>query len=808
MVGIVAVSHSATLAKGLAELVNQMTQGKCSLAVAGGVDDPQNPIGTDAIAVMDAITEVHDESGVLVLMDLGSALLSAEMALELLPEDISASVQLCSAPFVEGVMAAAVAAAAGLPIATVKSEAYGGLQGKQSHLQDCEPATVVDSETKASDEPFLSFDWTVENPHGLHARPAASIVTALASFKATLELAKGERRVSALSLNSIATLGVVKGDEITFIASGEQAQQAIDAFSSLANQHFGEAQLVANPSAQLDAIDNKVEEAIDMHEIAGALRGLAVSDGIAKGPAVFFSVSMPEVPKREFTDAKTEIQRFHTALNSSVDALQQQASASAVDPEHAQIFNAQALMLSDPELVVNVEKGIRSQLIAEQAWLDAGSQLADSYQRAESEYLRERESDVWDITRRVMNQLCGVEKASLELKQPSILLAKDLSPSDTMGLDPEMVIAICLSEGGKTSHSAILAKAMGIPAIVQANDCMNRVKAGQQVIVDGFKGLLWLEPSVSTENELTLARQQWLEKRELELSSALQTATTLDGRAFEVQANIGGLSDVSLALKNGADGVGLLRTEFLFQACSELPSQQYQYEVYRDIAKALEGRSLTIRSLDVGGDKPLASYPMASEENPFLGHRGIRMCLADPELFKTQLRAVLRACAEYSNIQLMIPMIAQVSELLAVKQLIAECRLELKLNEQQAPLKLGIMIEVPAAVLNADELAEHADFFSIGTNDLTQYVMAADRGNPSVSQLVDYQQPAVLKAIELTCKAANQAGIPVSMCGEMAGDSEMVERLLAMGLDKFSASAALIPAVKAKIRTQNLVSVN
>jgi len=799
MVGIVVVSHSRLLAEGVAQLANQMTQGKTALAIAGGVDDPENPIGTDAIAVMEAISTVDDPGGVLVLMDLGSALLSTEMALELLDPEIGDRVALCSAPVVEGTMAAAVAAAAGLSLEAVKAEAMDALAGKQSHLGDVPAAAAGASAPAADMRGALSTDWVVANPHGLHARPAAAVVTALAPFTATLELAKGDVRANAKSLNSIAKLGVKCGDHIELLAQGVDAAEAIAAFRSLAAENFGES---------IDAIGSESEAAADEPETIlaestpGAIRGIAVSAGIAMGPAVHFTVAMPAVPERPYSDAAQELERIQRAVAQCKAVLEQQAGGAAgkVDKSHAEIFQAHALMLSDPELLAEVKARIDSGLIAEQAWLECGTELADSYRHADSTYMRERETDAWDITRQVMVALCGCEGTTLQLDKPAVVLAEDLTPSDTMKLDPQKVLAICLSQGGKTSHSAILARAMGIPAIVKASGCLELVEPGQQVTVDGFSGLLWLEPDEQTQATLAERQQAWLEEQTQQRAAAHEPAVTLDGQHFQVMANIGGLNDVAKALESGAEGVGLLRTEFLFQASDTLPSEEEQYRVYHDIAAALGDCPLTIRSLDVGGDKPLASYPMAEEENPFLGLRGVRLCLADPSLLKTQLRAVLRAAAERGNIQLMIPMIAQVSELQAVKALLAECRAELGLTEQDAPMPVGIMIEVPAAVLDAQALAQEADFFSIGTNDLTQYVMAADRGNGSVASLVDYRQPAVLRAIEMTCEAARQAGIPVGMCGEMAGDTAMTERLIAMGVTKLSASASLIPAVKSQIR--------
>ncbi len=360
---------------------------------------------------------------------------------------------------------------------------------------------------------------------------------------------------------------------------------------------------------------------------------------------------------------------------------------------------------------------------------------------------------------------------------------------------------ICLEAGGKTAHSAIIARAMGIPCMVKAEGCLAETSDRQEVILDGKCGHLWLNPDAETLSRLTKERDIWITDVQVKKEQAAKPAVTLDGLKVDIHANIGGLDDVKAALENGAEGVGLLRTEFVFQSQQALPTEDEQYEIYRDIAVALEGRPLTIRSLDVGGDKPLPSYPMAEEENPFLGLRGVRLCLQDTEtLFKPQLKAVLRAAKENHNIQLMIPMVSEVSELIAVKELITECRNELKLPESNYPMKVGIMIEVPAAVMNADKLAKEADFFSIGTNDLTQYIMAADRGNTAVAHLVDYKKTAVLAAIEKTCIAAENNSIPVSMCGEMAGDTKMSQLLIRLGVHKLSASSSLLPGLKAQIR--------
>jgi len=575
MVGIVIVSHSRRLAEGVVELVTQMTQGKCNIAIAGGVDDEQYPIGTDSIRVMAAIEEVHDEGGVLVLMDLGSALLSTEVAIELLPPEIAETVQLCSAPIVEGAMAAAVAAAANLPIDMVRAEAMGALAGKQSHLGD-EPEPVMSVITPVpviDDAEALLTTWRVQNPHGIHARPAALIVATMAAIDATIELAKQGVRANAKSLNAIAKLNVQCGDEICLYASGAEAELAVAEFIQLANGHFGES-IENNVSPTNDITSQNI--APPQEQVAGALSGLAVCAGIVTGPVVHFEAVMPAVPERSFESAKVENTRLDNAIQQVTERLVQQSidTELTLGKEYAEIFKAHMLMLADPELLADVRLLIGQQMIAEQAWLDATTVIAEQYRSLESTCMREREADIMDIARQVMLQLCGnAQGGRIELTQPSVLLAKDLLPSQTAQLDPEKVLAICLSGGGKTSHSAILARAMGIPAIIRVENCLELVEPGQIVTVDGFSGLLWLTPTEGKQQELNERRQTWLDQVSSQLLTAQEPAITVDGYRFNIMANIGGLEDVAAALDAGAEGVGLLRTEFLFQSHAELPSE-------------------------------------------------------------------------------------------------------------------------------------------------------------------------------------------------------------------------------------------
>ena len=794
MVGIVVVSHSELLANGVVELANQMTQGRCKIAAAGGIDDPENPIGTDTIRIMMAIEEVYDDSGVVVMMDMGSALLSTETALELIDPDMVPNIALCSAPIVEGTMAASVAASADLPMSAVLEEAAGSLSAKREHLGEVEQNISSATDVEVSED-ALEFRWTVLNPHGLHARPAAAIVGLLAKFDANILLEKTDKKVNAKSLNSIAKLGVKRNDNIRILASGNDAEKAITSFEALANSHFGE----SIAQMKVVALD---EDKPAVAKVDGAISGISVCDGIAIGQILGLESAMPEIPQRDFTSEADELARFAQAVASVSASLkkQEEDAEKTLGKAHADIFGAHGMMITDPELLEMVQEEIKLGSIAEAALMKVMTIQAEEYAQSESEYMREREADVWDVAKQTMYSFDGAEAETIELVDNCIIVASDLSPAQTAQLDPTKVAGICLEAGGKTSHSAIIARAMGIPCIVKAEGILTSTISGQEVILDGKRGHLWLAPDAEKASCLIEERNAWIADTVAKKEQASKPAITVDGLKVDVHANIGGLQDVKAALASGAEGVGLLRTEFVFQSSKTLPTEEEQYEIYRDIAVALEHRPLTIRSLDVGGDKPLPSYHMAQEENPFLGLRGVRLCLTDSELFKPQLKAVLRAAKDNTNVQLMIPMIAEVEELQAVKSLIADCRDELNLPEILYPMKVGIMIEVPAAVLNADELAKEADFFSIGTNDLTQYVMAADRGNTAVSDLVDYKKSAVISAIQMTCIAAKANGIPVSMCGEMAGDTEMSELLIKLGVHKLSASSSLIPNVKAKVR--------
>lgn len=801
MVNLVIVSHSANLATGVRELAQQMAQEAVQIAVAGGIDDPDHPIGTDAVKVLEAIQSLPIEEGVLVLMDLGSALMSAETALEFLEPDLRENVRLCPAPLVEGALAAAVQASVGATLDEVYDEAMAALSAKQQQMPDLlDAARPQDTIPVERDEATAEIRLTIPNLLGLHARPAARFVATANRFEATIKVRKEQQEANAKSINQVATLGARQGDEIVVTAFGPDAQAALEAVQALADDNFGDRETVApEATTPVPPSSEPAEE-----EIADALHGIGASPGIALGPLVQYRPTLPHVDATEADDPEAEWQKLQGALDAALSELEElrQKLIQSGNEKEAEIFAAHELILQDPALLDKVRKTIREQSAgAAGVWQSEIEALAGEYQAIEDAYMRARADDVADVGRRVLAHLLDVEPPRLALETPSIVAARDLTPSDTARFDPDLVLAVCTELGGATSHSAILARALGIPAVVGIGPALQAVPDGQDVAVDGAAGTLWLEPDEDIRVELQEQRSRFLEEQVRVRRGAQEQAITRGGHRIEVAANIGGPQDVAHALELGAEGVGLFRTEFLFLDRDEAPSEQEQELVYRQVAQSMGQRPVIIRTLDVGGDKPLPYIELGDEENPFLGWRGIRFCLDNPQVFLPQLRAILRAGHSY-NVKLMFPMVSQVGELKAAKKLLAQAHRELR--EEGVPfdedMDVGIMIEVPAAVVIADQLAREVDFFSIGTNDLTQYVMAADRGNRRVAGLAQALQPAVLRMVAKTVEVGHDAGIWVGMCGELAGNALAAPLLVGLGLDELSMSAPAIPRVKEVIR--------
>ncbi|BAY18738.1 phosphoenolpyruvate-protein phosphotransferase [Anabaenopsis circularis NIES-21] len=802
MVGIVIVSHSKQLALGVQELAAQMVQGKVAIAVAAGIEDAENPLGTDALKIYEAIASVFSDDGVLVLMDLGSAVMNAEMAVEFLPEAHQEKVYLCEAPLVEGVIAAAVAAAIGKNIQQVIAEARGALTAKATQLGVINPTLDGSNNTQLPTNaayPSKEIRLTVSNRLGLHARPAAQFVATAAKFQSRIHvqnLTSNSALVRGDSINQVTTLGVRQGHELLITASGVDADAALAALQTLFANNFGEddTAVVSPPTTQQEATP----------ATSGELLGIAASPGVAIAPVIHYQPAPVTVTEYHVNDPEAEWQRLQSAIHTAQQEIQtifSQATLQIGDTEAA-IFDAHLLFLEDPVLLESVQQRIMEHhLNAEAAWQAAVDEVTTSYRTLEDAYLRERVEDIVDIGQRVLRLLAGNTATSLYLAEPAIVVATDLTSSDTAGLDPRKVLGICTVSGSATSHSAIIARTLGIPAVLGVNPEVLRLEDGTLMALDGESGKAWVEPERDILGALEAKREAWQTAKQEVLAKAHQPAITRDGKQINVLANIGSIADVQAAVAGGAEGVGLLRTEFLYLNRNTAPTEEEQLAVYQAIAQVLDNRPLIIRTLDVGGDKPLPYLRVGFHEaNPFLGWRGIRFCLDHPELFKTQLRAILRASAEH-NIKVMFPMIATVIEVRAAKAILGEVQAELRqagigFNEN---MEVGIMIEVPAAVAIADHLAAEVSFFSIGTNDLSQYVMAGDRNNPRVAYLADALHPAVLRMIQQTVQAAHAAGIWVGLCGELAAEPTAAAILLGLGLDELSVNPQAIGIVKQAI---------
>jgi phosphoenolpyruvate-protein phosphotransferase (PTS system enzyme I) len=541
-------------------------------------------------------------------------------------------------------------------------------------------------------------------------------------------------------------------------------------------------------------------------------RGIAVSAGICRGKILVLDRAQHVIIKRRLADAETtlEVGRFEKALVQTRQQISevQRKLVENMGAKEGDVFEAHLLMLEDRMLVDEVIRTIREQNVnAESAFHEVAERYAAALAAVDDEYLRERAADMRDLTSRVLDNLLQV-KSQVDLRkinEPCILVGHDLSPSTTAQLDKKMVLGFATDIGGKTSHTAIIARSLGIPAVVGLKTASDDFETGDYALLDGYNGTVIVNPTDQTLFEYgQLSRiKASLEEKLLEIQK--QPAVTLDGKFIHLSANIEDQNDVEAVIANGAEGVGLFRTEFLFISRESLPSEDDQYKVYHQVAAALNPHPVIIRTLDLGGDKFASHLQLAQEMNPFLGWRAIRFCLAQPELFRTQLRAILRASAE-GNVKLMYPMISGLDELNQANALVEKCKTELRAEKIpfDEKLDLGAMVEIPSAALIAETLAKRLKFFSVGSNDLIQYTLAADRTNEKVSHLYEPTHPAILRLIKMTVDAAHQQGVWVGVCGEIAGDPVLAPLLIGLGVDELSAAPPVVPQVKYIVRRLKL----
>jgi phosphocarrier protein FPr len=837
MVGVVIVAHSAALAQAVLTLVEQIAQGEVPLAACGGIDDPQNPYGTDAMQVRDAIESIYGEDGVVVLMDMGSSLLSAEMAIEFLPENKRGAVRLCDAPLVEGAIAAAVCSKGGGSLDEVLNEARGALAGKAAHLGTetpglgpqkpgarwgllrAAPEAEIDMPRQPT-APVKAIERVINNRLGIHVRPAARFVTTATRFKSKImvrNVTKGTEPVSARSINRIATLDVRRGHRINVTAEGPDAEEALTAMASLVESNFGEPESGTTTYSQESLAAAAGEENLRTGELNDSppapstypgekFDGIPASPGIAIAPALQFRPSVTEIPARKVDDPQAEWLRLNRAIEAVKKRIHQMGVriAQHTDDYQATLFDAHRLSLEDPALLEVARTSIFERTLnAEKAWQLALDDMILVYQNAESAYIQQRATDLGDLKSQVLQMLIGAPSRSFTFERKSILLAADFAPSDLARLEPDMVAGLCTVSGSPTSHSAILARSLDIPMAVGLGPDLFRVPDGATVVLDGKDGTLRVNPE---HIESFRERQNtWLVSQQKVRQASQQPAVTRDGKQIGLLANINYTAEVAPALRKGAEGIGVFRTEFLFMERPSAPSEEEQLATYRSIAETLGKRPFIIRTLDAGGDKPIPYMDMPVEDNPFLGERGIRISLSNKDLFMTQLRAILRATPGH-RVRVLLPMISSLDEVCLSKELIAEAEVELAREKQpfEETIAVGIMIEVPSAVAVADRLAREVDFFSIGSNDLGQYVMAADRTNPRLASLGHALHPAVLRMIRQTVKAGQEAGIPVALCGEVGAERVAVPILLGLGIDELSMGGSGIPAVKGVIAKLSL----
>ncbi|MGB7450405.1 MAG: phosphoenolpyruvate--protein phosphotransferase [Ornithinimicrobium sp.] len=819
MIGLVVVSHSRALAQAAVDLALEMVDeaDRPAVKLAAGLDE--TTFGTDAAAVAEAITAVDTTDGVLVLLDLGSAVMSAEMALEFLEPEAAARVRLSSAPLVEGLVAAVVTAASGATLHQVSVEAERGLAAKVGQLGGVAATAAgqgddegVRGQDADADDALVDGEMTREVrvgiPHGLHARPAAAFVGCVNRFAGAEVRARNPQTasgwVSAGSLSAVATLNVRQGQLLELRAAGEEAQVALDALEELARAEFSESVVSAQPAPQGQGQDEApspteplpMGSGLDM--AAGPLqrRGEAaeVSDYVSSG------------------ETATERERLQRALDQADAELADLVATTraGLGGDQAEVFVAHRAWVRDPEITGPAFAGTERGEPAGSSWEQAGISAAEKLAQVDDDYLRERAEDIRSVTRRVLRLLVALSTTSdtsTAAETPSsqdvdgshkatILLVSELDPGTAVSVDPRHVGGIVTTAGGSTGHGVLLAQARGIPTITGRSE-VSDVESGTWVAFDTRRQMVWVDPDGASRAEIDELGARREHEQERERAAAREPARTRDGTRVSVNANVTSSAEAQRAVELGAEGSGLVRTEVLFESWRRAPTVSEQTAALWSVAAALGGRPMTVRTWDIGADKPLSFWQQEPEQNPFLGVRGIRSFAAHADVLHDQLRAVCRVAAEHP-VRVMFPMVATVSEVRwALRQL--DLAVEQETGARPDGLEVGIMVEVPAAALRVAAMTEDLDFVSIGTNDLTQYTLAAERGNAAVEHLFDPMDPAVLRLIRGVCLEARER-VEVSVCGGAASDPAAACLLVGLGVDELSATAVAVPRVKAELR--------
>jgi len=623
--------------------------------------------------------------------------------------------------------------------------------------------------------------------HGIHARPAASLASAIKPLSAEVSLAVGERRANARSPVAVMSLGVGKNDRVAIHATGADAALAVSTIARLlGSAHSMETRSRAPVSPAAEAQEKtSVREGQKTFKAAVASRGLALGSAVAYVRAHF---DVAEVG----TSAAHENAQLNLARESVRNELLR-VIASAESQAARDVASAHLELIDDPELLAGTSSLVQAGKSAGFAWRAVLGKSAVALRALSDPRMAERADDLLDLESRVLSALTGETMAAPILPEDAIVIAKDLLPSQLSALDPAKLAGICLAGGGATSHVAIIAAAMDIPTLVAAGSDVLQIVPGTPLMLDAEEGYLYVDPPLAQLESARARLRQRRERRAADQAAAARPGATADGVHIEVLANVGSIAETSLAVRNGAEGCGLLRTEFLFLERQSAPTEDEQLQVYQQIAHELKGRPLTIRTLDIGGDKPIPYLPLPREDNPALGLRGVRTSLWRPDLLRAQLRAILRV-RPVGQCRVMLPMVTEPGEILVVRKMLDELRGE---EDRREPIPLGVMIETPAAAIMVDRIASEADFLSIGTNDLTQYTLAMDRGHPQLADRLDGLHPAVLRLIAKVTEGASKHGRSVAVCGALASDAVAVPILIGLGVRELSMVPAAIPSLKA-----------
>ena len=773
-VGLVLVSHSRALAEAAATLAREFTPtDPPRIAIAAGRAD--GGTGTNATRVAAAISEASEGVGVVVLTDLGSAVLSADMALEFIAQRID--VRVVPAPFIEGLLAAVVRAATGDSIDVVAAEASAALAPKVALLAGSAPAADATTSANAIEHPRASAIALVRNEGGLHARPAAEIAALAATFSSAITLTvPGKPPASAASPLSISILIAKPGTEVQVSAAGDDADAAVRAIAALIEAGFGEP-LVAAPSPTIAPA--LLAEAAEPDRGSGPL---GVSSGRVVGPVAVLvhAIAEPSATVIMAPPARAAATQIVTdALRAT--AAQYRARAAATEGHRAEVLAATAAIADDAVLHDAASRAVHERGVSpERAVWDAIARLVAEYRAAGGSML-DRITDLHDVRDRTIAAITGVEPPGLpERREPYILIADDLAPADTVTLDPARCLALVTEQGGPTSHTAIIARELGLPAVVGVLGATS-IADGTLVLVDGDTGEVIVQPDLAEQATATGV---------ITLPPFVGPGQTADGHVVVLSANVGAPREIARAVERGAEGVGLFRTEFCFLDRADEPSVAEQVAAYREVFAAFPRQRIIVRTLDAGSDKPLPFLTAIDEPNPVLGLRGVRTAIRDPQVLERQLQAIAEAAAaERADVAVMAPMIATLGE---TREFAARAR-------AAGIASVGIMLETPAAAVTAAELCTAVDFISVGTNDLSQYTMAADRMSASLAALADPWQPALLRMIRLVGDAAAATGTPMGLCGEAAANPDFAAVLVGLGASSLSMTARAIPTVGARL---------